>query len=135
MSSSNNSSGAASQSSKATSNPTSPLPSRVQPTSSTTSLQSTLSAATTIFAPSHGDRSGVPAKNAPSSGLQPGAAPPARPETKAETKERKRREEEAKLSPEELRLAKLMGRYGVGESFGGMSMDYNRKAETDAKRR
>ncbi|KAG8900559.1 hypothetical protein FRB99_005971 [Tulasnella sp. 403] len=51
-----------------------------------------------------------------------------RKETKQEKKERKRQEELAKMTPEELRLARFMGRYGAADGFaGGMSMDFASK--------
>ncbi|KAG8892760.1 hypothetical protein FRC01_013967, partial [Tulasnella sp. 417] len=56
------------------------------------------------------------------------AEPGKREETKREKKERKRQVQEAKMTPEERRLAQVMGRYGSGgDAFGGMSMDYARK--------
>ncbi|KAG9031432.1 hypothetical protein FS837_002978 [Tulasnella sp. UAMH 9824] len=62
------------------------------------------------------------------------AGPSRREESKQEKKDRKRREQEAKMTPEERRLAQVMGRYGAGgEALGGMSMDYARKDEQKEK--
>lgn len=64
------------------------------------------------------------------------AGPSRKEETKQEKKERKRREQEAKMTPEERRLAQVMGRYGsAGDAFGGMSMDYARKDKQKEKER
>ncbi|KAG8937778.1 hypothetical protein FRC00_000923 [Tulasnella sp. 408] len=62
------------------------------------------------------------------------AGPSRREESKQEKKDRKRREQEAKMTPEERRLALVMGRYGAGgDAFGGMSMDYARKDKQKEK--
>lgn len=55
-------------------------------------------------------------------------------EESREKKERKRREQEARMTPEELRLANLMGRYSPNGPFGGgLSMDYASKDKNGRK--
>ncbi|KAG8989630.1 hypothetical protein FRB90_002152 [Tulasnella sp. 427] len=120
----------------------------VQPMMSTSTLQSTLSTSSTV-ADSAGKSKrasflrALGLKTAGTSSAlallpedsEPEAGSSRREETKQEKKDRKRREQEAKMTPEERRLAQLMGRYGAGadaSGFGGMSMDYSRKDKQKA---